>query len=193
MSLPIETKPQNNRFYTYADYYSWNDEIRRELIDGKLYVMSPSPTWIHQGITVDLVRQFANFLEGKPSKVFTAPFDVRLNADTADNTVVQPDVVIICDEKKLDYKGGCIGVPDLMIEVLSPSTVIRDKSVKLKTYLKAGVREYWIVDPVGCTVTVHILEDSKYTTTVYDDESDDIIPVQVLDGCEINIHSVFDQ
>ncbi|MDR0310315.1 MAG: Uma2 family endonuclease, partial [Acidobacteriota bacterium] len=111
---------QKDERYTYADYASWDTEERYELIDGVPYLMSPAPLRKHQSILFELSGQFRNFLKGKPCKAFAAPFDVRLNADTYDDTVVQPDLVVICDKLKLDAK-GCVGAPDMVIEILSPS------------------------------------------------------------------------
>ena len=188
MSLHVEKLPMEGNRYTCNDYYSWNDGKRWELIDGVAYLMSPSPTWKHQGISSNLHRQFANFLYGKPCKIYPAPFDVRLNSDTLDNTVVQPDLVIICDKSKLDDK-GCNGAPEMVVEILSPSTTSRDKVKKFRLYQQAGVREYWIVDPDSRTITIHLLENGKYVTYAFDDE--DTAPVHVLEGCEINLPDVF--
>ena len=133
-------------YYTYADYCTWNDSERWELIEGVPYMMSPAPSPIHQGISREIAGQLYNFLKGNPCKLFAAPFDVRLNADKADDTVVQPDLLVICDSSKIDDK-GCAGAPDLVIEILSPSTIRLDRIIKFRLYQKAGVREYWIVDP----------------------------------------------
>jgi Uma2 family endonuclease len=113
---------------------------------------------------------------------------VRLNADTYDNTVVQPDLVVVCDKSKLDDK-GCVGAPDMVIEILSPSTEEYDKVEKFDQYLQAGVREYWIVDPVSKTVMVNILDDKKYYSATYAET--DTVPVHVLEGCVIDLADVF--
>lgn len=176
--------------YTYADYCTWDDEERWELIDGKAYAMSPAPAWTHQGVSRNLLGQMYNFLEGKPCKVFAAPFDVRLNADTADDTVVQPDIVVICDHTKLSGT-GCIGAPDMVIEILSPSTAGRDMLLKYNKYLLAGVREYWIVDADTEIVRVCILKEGIYATTDY--SGADVVPVQVLEGCRIDLKRAFAQ
>ena len=186
----MQPATEKQQHYTYEDYYSWDDGKRWELIDGSAYLMSPAHTWKHQGISVTLSRQLSTFLLDKPCKVFTAPFDVRLNADTGDDTVVQPDLVVICDRSKLDEKGGCKGVPDMVVEILSPSTATRDKLTKFRLYQNAGVREFWIVDQETRTVSVHILENGKYITSVFGEN--DSAPVHVLDGCEINLTDVFD-
>ena len=184
----MHVRPKYNGRYTYSDYYSWDDDQRYELVDGEMYVMSPAPTWRHQGLISKFNYQFEDFLKDRPERVFPAPFDVRLNADTSDNTVVQPDVVVICDRDKL-VGTGCVGAPDMVIEILSPSTSRRDRTVKFNQYLKYGVREYWIADPEAKTVAVHLLKDGEYITRPYTDA--DVVPVQVLEGCTINLSKVF--
>lgn len=179
---------QDDRKYTYADYCTWDDSERWELIEGMPYAMSPAPTPQHQGISGELFGQLRDYLKGKPCKLFAAPFDVRLNADDEDDTVVQPDLVVICDRSKIDDK-GCKGAPDIVIEILSPSTARKDRMVKFQQYLKAGVREYWIVDPDTKTVQACILSNGFYITTMYADT--DIAPVKVLEGCQINLADVF--
>jgi len=188
--------------YTYADYCKWDDHFRCELIRGVIYVdgqpfdgqppiaamMAPAPLWGHQKISGELYRQLANFLKGKPCKIFHPPFDVRLNVDSEDDTTVQPDLVVICDQSKLSGT-GCKGVPDMVIEVLSPSTARQDRVVKFNLYGQAGVREYWIVDPDSKTVQICILEDGRYFATAFSDTG--TAPVRVLPGCEIDLHEVF--
>ena len=174
--------------YTYADYCKWDDGERWELIDGKAYAMSPAPSWKHQGILGELYGQIRNHLKGKPCKVFVAPFDVRLNAGAGDDTVVQPDIVVICDRTKISGT-GCVGTPDMVIEILSPSTSVHDRVVKYKLYLQYGVREYWIVDPDEKSVAAHMLDNGRYYTIAYADS--DIAPVYVLEGCKINLTDVF--
>ena len=174
--------------YTFADYITWTCEERYELIGGEPYLMSPGPTRQHQSISERIGRRIGNFLEGKTCLLYYAPFDVRLNADAEDDTVVQPDISVICDRSKLDDH-GCVGAPDLVIEILSPSTDRHDRFVKFNVYLNAGVREYWIVDPVSKSVSVHILDNGRYVTSVYGDT--DHLPVHVLPGCEIDLNEVF--
>jgi Uma2 family endonuclease len=179
---------KENERYTYADYSTWNDGGRWELIDGIAYAMAPAPGSGHQGISVRLSWQLQSFLNGKPCRLFTAPFDVRLNATDEDDTVVLPDLSVICDRNKIDDK-GCKGAPDLVIEILSPSSARMDKLLKYNKYQQAGVREYWIIDPDTATVQVSILENGRYYTTVYGEE--DAAPVAVLPGCEIILKDVF--
>jgi len=174
--------------YTYADYATWDDGNRYELIDGKACMMS-APSTDHQRVLVELGRQFANYLRGKPCEVFLAPFDVCLNAKgDDDDTVVQPDLVVICDPSILDKK-RCNGAPDLVIEVASPSTSRLDRMIKLNKYLQAGVREFWIADPDDRGVTVHVLENGKYVVSAY--EGSETVSVAALDGCKITLPDVF--
>jgi len=180
--------PQQNERYTYTDYCTWDDSERWELIDGVPYAMSPAPSPAHQEVSSELHRQLANFLKGKPCKVYPAPFDVRLNASDEDDTVVQPDLSVICDHSKIDVK-GCKGSPDLVMEILSPSTAREDRMRKLQQYRQSGVREYWSVDPDTKTVQVCILSDGIYATYMYADT--DTVPVSVLPGCNIELQDVF--
>ena len=135
--------------YTYADYYNWSEEERWELINGEAYAMS-APSRLHQKILVELARQIGNYLEEKTCEIYVAPFDVRLpkrnEKDEQIDTVIQPDLSIICDESKLDNK-GCRGAPDWIIEILSPSSKLMDMEVKRKLYEQHGVKEYWIINP----------------------------------------------
>ncbi|MBK6998464.1 MAG: Uma2 family endonuclease [Rhodoferax sp.] len=159
--------------HTYADYIRWQDGVRYELIDGIAYAMSPAPTRRHQEVVGELYRQIANTLKGSACQPYIAPFDVRLpkanananaNANVADgdiDTVVQPDISVICDQSKLDER-GCCGAPDWVIEVLSPSTAGHDQIVKRALYERVGVREFWLVHPVDRIVTIYVLENGSY-------------------------------
>jgi len=175
--------------FTYSDYESWDDGNRYELIDGFAYMMS-APSTAHQSILMDLSRQFATFLKGKQCKVFAAPCDVCLNGlGDEDDTVVQPDLLVVCDETKIEKK-RCNGAPDMTVEILSPSTTKQDLLTKLVKYQKAGVREYWIIDPDTEIVNVHILENGHYIISSY--EKYETIAVNVLDGCVITLSDVFE-
>ena len=183
--------------YTYADYLTWMDDKRRELIDGFIHLMS-APLRVHAHISQRLNRAIDRFIEKKKKKyyIYYAPFDVRLplNKETADNKiydVVQPDICVICDPSKLDDK-GCIGAPDLVVEILSPSTLKKDWNYKFNLYEAAGVREYWIVDPNTKTVNVFLLQpDGRYDMgTTYN--CDQKTPVHIIEGLEIDLNKLFE-
>jgi len=149
--------------YTYGEYCSWGDEERWEIIDGVAWDMSPAPNRRHQGILTNMLKELALFLQGKPCRAYPAPFDVVLPDSphqTADDaaTVVQPDICVICDKSKLT-EAGCTGAPDLVVEILSPSTSRKDTEVKRRLYERHGVREYWIVDPGNRYILVFLLDD----------------------------------
>ena len=156
--------PQNkaNQKWTYADYLTWGDGQRWELIDGEAYLLqgvvglAPAPARRHQAVSRTLERQFDAYLKYKTCEMYHAPFDVRLSetssaSDDYIETVVQPDIAVICDKSKLDDR-GCNGAPDLIIEISSPTTAKIDLTVKFDLYEKYGVKEYWIVHPVEKTV-----------------------------------------
>ena len=177
-------------YFTYADYCTWPDDERWELIDGVAYAQA-AQSEMHQTIAWELTRQLGAFLRGNPCKAFYAPFSVRLSADTADDTVVEPDILVVCDEKKLEGGKGVIGAPDLIIEILSPSSARHDRVTKFKLYMRSGVREYWIVNPDEKTLMANVLRDGRYMTLLYF-EHDTEVPVEVLDGCVINLAEVFE-
>jgi len=182
--------PRKNEYYTYSDYCLWDETGRWELIEGIPYAMSPAPSTRHQEISGGLHRELAAFLKGKACKVFHAPFDVRLNAAGEDDTVVQPDLVVICDRSKIDDR-GCKGAPDMIIEIISPSSARHDRFIKFQLYQKFGVREYWIVDPDTNTVAAHVLKNDVYTTRVYGDT--DAIPVNALSDYTIDLREIFNE
>ena len=180
-----ETAP-NYRRYTCEEVDSLEIDERYELIDGEIYVMA-SPLRAHQQISVELLRQLSNFLFRKTCKVYCAPFAVYLNNDNY--TKVEPDIVVVCDKSKLTDK-GCNGAPDLIIEILSPSSLRRDKITKFNKYLDAGVREYWIIEPESKIASVYLLKNGEYFAKSYSET--DTISVNVLDGCHIELKHVFE-
>jgi Uma2 family endonuclease len=185
---------EKQEYYTYADYYSWDTDERYELIDGIPYLMSPAPTHTHQRLSMELARLFSNYLHNKTCEVIAAPFDVRLFASADDDnedddTVVQPDISVICDRSKIDDR-GCKGAPDLVIEILSKSTSNRDRGLKLQRYLEAGVRECWIVDPEEQIVQVYT-PNSDQSAKMVSYSSKDIVPVGILDDLSIDLAEVF--
>ncbi|MFK8284764.1 Uma2 family endonuclease [Capnocytophaga canis] len=163
--LNINQLDVENGVYTYADYLLWKFEERVELLKGKIFKMSPAPSLKHQKISMNLSGLLWQFLRGKKCQLFSAPFDVRLpkKDEKGDNihTVVQPDLCIICDESKLDER-GCIGAPDLIIEILSPGNSKKEMKNKFELYQESGVEEYWIVNPTDENILVNVLEDGKY-------------------------------
>ena len=177
--------------YTYEDYCTWPYDERWELIDGVAYAKAAPSRW-HQTVSKRIFRQLDEFLLGKPCEVFYAPFAVRLNADTDDDTVVEPDILVVCEESKLADSKGVVGAPDFIVEILSPSTVQLDKVTKLRLYQRAGVREYWIVDPDSKTVMVYTLHgDIGYVIRAYDEHTD-AVPVGVLGSCTVKLAEVFE-
>ena len=176
--------------YTYADYCAWPEDERWELIDGAAYALA-TPTFAHQNALMNLAGQLYNFLRGKPCNVFVAPFSVRLNADEGDDTVVEPDILVVCDHKKLEDGKGVVGAPDFIVEILLPSTAKHDRERKYKLYQKAGVREYWVVDPDDKLLMAYVLRDGRYLGSVFF-EDDESVPVEVLEGCTINLTEVFE-
>lgn len=180
--------------YTYKDYLNWPGEERWELIDGIPYNMSPEPARKHQKILGELFTSIHNYLKNKECEVYSAPFDVRLLTDNIGDeettNVVQPDISVICDSSKLDNR-GCKGSPDLIMEIVSPSTLKKDLKEKFYLYERAGVKEYWIVYPDEKTIVSYILnEDGKYgRPEVYSEE--DSLKVNVLESLEINLTDIF--
>ena len=160
MGLPIR---KEDAHYTYQDYCKWPDDERWELIDGVAYNMCAAPSLNHQLISGDLGVDMFNFQKGKPCRVLFAAVDVffpRVNEMDEDDvdTVVQPDLVVVCDEKKLRPK-GVWGAPDLLVEILSPSTQRKDLREKFDLYQRSGVREYWVIDPRGEWVQQYVLAE----------------------------------
>ena len=155
----------HERRYSYADYLQWHDDKRWELIDGVPYDMTPAPGVMHQRLSGGLFFQFYRFFCDRTCEVFAAPFDVRLpktsrrHRDIFD--VVQPDISVICDPEKLDDR-GCIGAPDLVIEVISPGTASKDQVQKRALYERAGVREFWLVHPTDRLVYRYLLHNGAY-------------------------------
>ena len=156
--------------HTYADYLIWSADWGDAIIDGVAYVRDPpSPSWQHQAIVGEIYRQVSNLLEGKPGCACIAPLDVRLpkdgSADDQIDTVVQPDILIVCDMQKVDERGLC-GAPDWLAEVLSPSTARYDRALKLRAYERAGVPEVWLINPVDRTVAIHRMAAGRYIQPV---------------------------
>lgn len=191
MGLAVRKKEER---FTYGDYLNWPDEERWELIDGVAYDMSPAPLRRHQGIIRELSRQISNYLLDKSCQMYFAPFDVRLpEADESDEeikTVVQPDIVVVCDDKKLDDK-GCKGAPDIVIEILSPYTAKKDLITKYRLYERHKVKQYWIFDPATEEVVIFKLKNDKYENPEEYNKKDKI-KVDIFTDLEIDLNTIFE-
>ena len=183
---------KEERRFTYADYKAWElDEGERfELIYGEAFAMA-GPNTRHQAVLRELFLLLGNYFQGKPCQVFCAPYDVRLfyENDESDDTVVQPDIMVICDKNKIGDE-GCRGAPDLVVEILSPSNTASEMERKRKLYLRAGVREYWVVDTEDNSITAYCFkEDGAITVNSY--EAADTLPVGIFPGFSIALEQVF--
>lgn len=180
--------------YTYADYLLWQFEERVELIKGKIMQMA-APSRVHQQVTTNLIVLLGNSMRHSPCKLYPAPFDVRLphfsqkkNKDVV--TVVQPDLCVICDPSKLDDR-GCIGAPDIVVEILSPGNSKREMKDKFVLYEESGVREYWIVSPIEKSIQVFRLNEqgAYYGIRPFIEDEDLITPI--LPGLNVPLKEVF--
>ena len=166
MSTPITSIDQLdlvNGIYTYADYLMWKIKDRVEILKGKIFKMSPAPAISHQSISFNLSGLFFMYFHNKPCKAFASPFDVVLkNKDGKEDTVVQPDLCVVCDPEKLADGKRCQGAPDLIIEILSPGNSKKELKNKYELYQEAGVREYWLVHPQDEYVIINVLENNLY-------------------------------
>lgn len=188
MGLP----QRNDEHYSFADYVRWNDDARWELIDGIAYLMAPAPTSFHQIVAFQIGYQVETRLKGKPCTVLLSPIDVRLpkpgQTDDKADTVVQPDVLVVCDRSKIDAK-GVKGAPDWIAEVLSPTSASRDHILKREVYERAGVPEYWLVHPVDRVLTIYRLENGRYGMPDIR-ELKGITPVGPLPGVEVEWEAI---
>ena len=188
MPSPMEKR------YTLADALTWDEQERIELIYGDAVMMSPPPVRIHQKASTELLAQLHAYLKGKKCEVYHAPFAVRPFEQDGDDpedvdTMVEPDITVVCDPSKLDDI-GCKGAPDLVMEILSPSTQRHDKLTKFNLYQRAGVREYWIVDPANKSVQVFVLEAGHYAAKDFG-VAGDHLKVNILEDCTIDLAQVF--
>jgi Uma2 family endonuclease len=178
--------------YSYADYLKWTMDEMVEIIKGRVYKLS-APKRVHQTISIRISSKIFNLLEGQKCKVYSAPFDVRLPVKSRKNedifTVVQPDICVICDPTKLD-DAGCIGAPDLIIEILSKGNNKKELQNKYEVYEKSGVKEYWIVAPEGQFMQVNTLVNGKYQPSKLLTLGDEII-TPILPGFILNLDDVF--
>ena len=201
----MEKQPDNNLVkepfpdygsYTYADYLTWQLDEMVELIRGKVFrKAAAAPRRIHEELTVILVSRFYEFLKGKTCKVYTAPFDVRLPVSSKKhediNTVVQPDLCVVCDPEKLDDL-GCVGAPDLIVEILSPGNNKKELKNKYEVYESSGVGEYWIIHPDERTLLIYTLVGGQYCASRLFTMGDRISS-HALPGFELELDEVFDE
>lgn len=182
--------------YTYADYLTWQFKERVELIRGWVVKMSPAPNVRHQRITGFIFNEIYNHLRGHSCQVFTAPFDVRLplppNKAKGNkiDTVVQPDIVVICDPGKLDEQ-GCIGAPDLVVEILSPGNTRCEMKDKLELYHAAGVPEYWVVDPEHEFILVYICNEAGAYVGSIPYTDGDLLTTPIMPGLQLDVTRIF--
>ena len=167
---------QESKKATLADWEALGEDFRAELIDGEIYYMAP-PSRKHQETLMFLSRKIGNYLEGKPCKVYPAPFGVYLHNEDGTTDAVEPDISVICDKDKLSTR-GCEGAPTWIIEIVSPGNMAHDYVTKLSLYMRHGVKEYWIVNPDRETITVYRLTDQDISPSVYTFR--DTVQVQTL-------------
>ena len=171
------------KLYTEEDYYNLPETIRAELIDGYLIYNLSAPSRIHQTVLMELSATIREYIKSKNGscRIYPAPFAVKLQENR--NTIVEPDISVICDRNKLTER-GCTGAPDWIIEIISPSNSSHDYITKLGLYADAGVREYWIIDPIKEKVFVYYLEQTNFKVEVYTFQ--DTIKVNIYDDFSIN-------
>ena len=187
-----------NKTYTYADYVKWTFTDVVELIKGRIFPMA-APLSNHQKTSGNLYRIFANYLYKKPCSVYPAPFDVRLpkpisqrKTDKDIETVVQPDIAVICDISKIDRR-GCVGAPDLIVEILSKGTATKDVKDKFEVYEELGVLEYWIASVEDCTVSVFRLDkNNSYKADHRPYVIGDMIRVGIFDDFSVDVEEIFE-
>ena len=187
-------EPVKNGRYTYDDYKTWPDTERWELIHGIAYAMSPAPKVEHQRLIRMLLTEITHALGSDPCEVLPAPLDVKISARREDDdhdidSVVQPDLLVVCDSEKLD-EDGCNGAPDIIVEVLSPSTSYKEQTEKFSLYEKYGVREYWIVNPKARYVMVYVLKQGHYGKPEYL-LADEVIKSTVVPEIHIDLAKVW--
>lgn len=187
-------EPDMSQSYTYADYLRWTIEERFELIKGKVFRMSPAPTAMHQRVSLRVSSELYHYLEGKNCEVFSAPFDVRLirksKRDEDITTVVQPDLCVICDSSKVDER-GCLGAPDIVVEILSPGNNRKELKNKYEVYEESGVKEYWIIHPQEKTFMKYVLNDHGTYEPSRLLTMGDKVTTGILPGFELDLDEVF--
>lgn len=193
-AIGMNKNPQQPENYSYADYVKLPESEIFEMLDGYIISMSPAPTTKHQHIQRELLVELGLYLRGKECSVFGSPVDICLFADykMPNDQIkdwVQPDIVVVCDKKKIN-PNNIVGAPDFIIEILSPSTARNDRVIKFNNYQKAGVKEYWIVDPLNEYIEAFILQDNRFVTSgLYTRE--DSIQVSIIADFNIDLKNIF--
>ncbi|WP_027001886.1 Uma2 family endonuclease [Hugenholtzia roseola] len=188
-----------NGTYTYADYLTWRFEQSVELIKGKIFKMSPAPSRKHQKISGKLYVKVFMAFQKNACEVYSAPFDVRLldkkkslKANTEIYTVVQPDICVICDKSKLDER-GCIGAPDLIIEILSPGNSKKEMRTKYALYEESGVKEYWVLYPSEHVLQQYILNENEKYELKNNFAEDEIFNSHIFSDLQIDLSEIFEE
>ncbi|WP_027003471.1 Uma2 family endonuclease [Hugenholtzia roseola] len=188
-----------NGTYTYADYLTWRFEQSIELIKGKIFKMSPAPSSEHQRVSGSFYLLIGNYLRKSACQLYHAPFDVRLldkkksqKANQDIYTVVQPDICIICDKSKIDSK-GCVGAPDLIIEILSPGNSKKEMRTKYALYEESGVKEYWVVFPSEHVLQQYVLNENEKYELKSSFVEDEIFNAHIFPDLQIDLSEIFEE
>jgi Uma2 family endonuclease len=188
------SKEQVRSHYTYADYLTWQMEEMVELIKGKIFKQAAAPRVNHQRVAGALFNILFNFLKGKKCEAFIAPFDVRLPIKSKRNedidTVVQPDICVVCNPEKIDEL-GCIGAPDLVLEILSPGNNKKELQNKYEVYEESGVKEYWVIHPNECTLLIYNLINGKYQASKLFTHGD-VVKSDAVEGFQLDLTEIFE-
>ncbi len=193
-------EPESPYGFTYADYLTWNFKERIELIRGKIFKMSPAPAIPHQKVLTNLFLAMGIFLKHKPCSIFVAPIDVRLMGkpfrkrklkDDEITTVVQPDIIVICDEEKLKDIRSVDGAPELVVEILNPGDTTTETKYKFDLYKENGVLEYWVVYPEYKQIYVYLLNNNEEYGKPVIYEANENISCKVLKGLSIPMNDIF--
>ncbi len=185
-----------SKLYSYADYFRWKLTERVELIRGMIHKMSPAPGTLHQSVSMKLSLRIGKFFENKRCKVFAAPFDVRLPEpggppeDRLVRTVVQPDLSVICDPSRIDSR-GCVGAPDLVVEIWSPGNSRRERDEKFELYEQSGVKEYWLADPESGVIQLYTLHGRRYRG-LQSFFGEDVVRSPLFPGLKFVVKEVFE-
>lgn len=182
--------PRKATYEEFLQITENNDDQQYEYIDGEIYMMT-SPKTVHQQVLGELYGIFYNWFKGKPCRPMLAPYDITLRRYPEDKNIVQPDLMVICDlEEKLNEKNYYMGIPSLMVEILSESTRGKDSVKKLDLYMSTGVREYWIVNPFSKEVTVFLFENNDLNKSATYKKGENIISY-IFDGLEVSLKGIF--